>query len=242
MGPTIRWDDPYMPSDAKQKLATGGYKLDTTGAPAGYDFNKSNTAGRRPPGVMPSPAYTPGTNAQISPSQVPQPPQNIMIPRMPGETPQGPVFGGGPITPGGGSGPVPMPYLGAPSPSMGAPERLPGSAPANGDPMASIYGGAPPSPSWAFPGLTDAQRNAPLPTTPYMDIAAGRARGGGFKPGGLNNIPSMQALNRLSPSEQAGLGGFYESQLGIPWNDVQWQSDKLRPRAAFGAAPAWSQF
>lgn len=43
---------------------------------------------------------------------------------------------------------------------------------------------------------------------------------------GQSNIPSMQTLANLSPSAQSFLQGFFETVLGIPWEDVLYAAQK----------------
>lgn len=96
-------------------------------------------------------------------------------------------------------------------------------------------------PAWSY-GFDEQTRNASLPAAPFTNVARGTAAPNSFRPGNLGVLPSAQQLRDLAPTERAGLQGYYESELGVPWEDVQWQSDRLRPRGGFASAPAWSVF
>lgn len=52
--------------------------------------------------------------------------------------------------------------------------------------------------------------------------------------GGVGGLPSLQSLQNLNPSEQEFLAGFFETVLGIPFNDVV--AAAARPFAGLGNA------
>ncbi len=107
-------------------------------------------------------------------------------------------------------------------------------------PMAPQMGayGSSAAPAWTYPAGVN--RRAPLPRVPFLGVSRGTP-GTTFRPGGQGAIPSMQRLLRLAPTERAGLQGYYESELGVPWEDVEWLSRRNAPRSwGFSGAPRWA--
>lgn len=97
-------------------------------------------------------------------------------------------------------------------------------------------------PSWLlpWPGLPrPGVGGQTLPRPPFLRYVEGQPVRP-FAPPGLGYVPSIQRLRNLAPSEQAGLGGYYEDELGLSAPDVFWLSNRLRPRLSlFGTAPRW---
>ena len=80
-----------------------------------------------------------------------------------------------------------------------------------------------------------------MPVPPFLsNIANNRpASGGDYNTalqqlGGVGGLPSLQTLMSLSPSEQEFLAGFFETVLGIPFQDIV--DAAARPFAGLGAA------